>query len=464
MWHLALLTLLPSLCGAAATTLASLPGFPASGGAASTAALLQEGKWWVHLGDHVYHTPASSSGLSRHVGDYYYAIGSSAALSDELRSRRVGGQGRLHIFHLPDGAAMLQVHGTIGSRRSSLSGLKQLTEGMQLSLFPLYKKDKSYKNPLHKSGQAVEKHAVSRITGKGIMSFLQNLTSFNTRSYQSSQASSRVQDYLSKTFASMGYKVCKHTFGQGGPATNIVAYVPGSISGSEMVIVGAHYDDIPAVGTAPGAEDNGSGVASLMAIMRAFKDTDIRPKKSVAFVAFAGEEPGLLGSDAYAASCLQTRSGMEECLPALDGGLNSSAASFLGKTKRTGRQTTAYQAIIMDEVGWESPALARPTVNLEAYDWTEEVMEHLAQSSEEHNGESLVVVHSNNPFGSDHMSFLNRRIPAVLTINGDDEAYPCYHQSCDKIELVSGELVSKIAKMNMGALLRLAGLEAGATA
>merc|ERR1719181_2473380 len=113
----------------------------------------------------------------------------------------------------------------------------------------------------------------------------------------------------------------------------------------------------------------------------------------------------------------------------------------------------------MDEVGWKSPSLSQSTVNLESFDWTKEVMDHLRESSQTHNGEALRVVHSNNPFGSDHMSFLDNKMQAVLTINGDDEGYPNYHKSSDTIDKVNGDLLSMIAKMNMGALIRVAGTQ-----
>jgi len=450
------------LLGAAGATDVELPRFVAGQDNGLKSELERDGKWWAHLGDHVYHAPPSASGLSSRVDDYYYAFGSDAALTDELRDHRVGGQGRLHIFHLPDGPSMLQVDSSAGSRRSALSQLSPLKAHMKVShTFPVYSKESSYQNPLDAHGQKLEKEAVSRISADNVMSFLKKLTSFNTRSARNAEASANVQAFLQETFEKkLGYTVCLNTFSSGGPSTNVVAYVKGSSQASDLVVLGAHYDDIPPNGPAPGAEDNGSGVAALLAIMKAFRETGIRPKKSVAFVAFAAEEPGLLGSNAYAHSILQTKTNMDQCLPELS---SSDGASFLG-TARGKRSKKAFKAIIMDEVGWQSPSLDKATVNLEAYDWTKDVMDNLAQSSKDHNGDSLEVVHSNHPFGSDHMSFLSRGIPAVLTINGDDEAYPFYHTSGDKIEQVTGSLVAKVAKMNLGGLLRLAGIEGGAAA
>jgi hypothetical protein len=64
-------------------------------------------KWWVQVDDQVYHAPESSSLLSPHIDNYYYAIGSDAGLSEELRQNRVGGSGRWHIFHMPEGISLL---------------------------------------------------------------------------------------------------------------------------------------------------------------------------------------------------------------------------------------------------------------------------------------------------------------------------------------------------------------------
>ena len=60
-------------------------------------------------------------------------------------------------------------------------------------------------------------------------------------------------------------------------------------------------------------EDNGSGVAGLLAIAKAFKDSGIVPKRNTYFVAFAGEEGGMIGSGAFA-EAVKTGEGLpEEC-------------------------------------------------------------------------------------------------------------------------------------------------------
>ncbi len=73
----------------------------------------------------------------------------------------------------------------------------------------------------------------------------------------------------------------------------------------EAVVVGAHYDHLGARGDTlifNGADDNSSGTAGLLAIADAFAASPKRPRRTVVFCAFAGEEKGLYGSRYYVAN------------------------------------------------------------------------------------------------------------------------------------------------------------------
>jgi Zn-dependent M28 family amino/carboxypeptidase len=85
---------------------------------------------------------------------------------------------------------------------------------------------------------------------------------------------------------------------------NIVAKLEGSDPAlkNEYVLVSAHLDHL---GTGPkgvfeGAMDDASGVASVLEVARAFATNPVRPKRSMLFVIFTGEEKGLLGSRFFA--------------------------------------------------------------------------------------------------------------------------------------------------------------------
>jgi carboxypeptidase Q len=78
---------------------------------------------------------------------------------------------------------------------------------------------------------------------------------------------------------------------------NVVADIPGTDGSGEYVLIGGHLDSWQ-LGT--GAQDNGAGAASVMAVAEALKASGIQPKQTMRFVLFGGEEEGLLGSIHYA--------------------------------------------------------------------------------------------------------------------------------------------------------------------
>jgi len=77
---------------------------------------------------------------------------------------------------------------------------------------------------------------------------------------------------------------------------NVVAELRGSEKPDEIVVLGAHLDSWE-LGT--GALDNGCNAALVIEALRAIKVSGVRPKRTIHFVLFSGEEQGLLGSWAY---------------------------------------------------------------------------------------------------------------------------------------------------------------------
>lgn len=81
---------------------------------------------------------------------------------------------------------------------------------------------------------------------------------------------------------------------------NILGMIEGEDK-DEVIVIGAHYDH---VGMAKGyiwngADDNGSGTVGVLALARAFAESGIKPKKSILFALWSGEEKGLLGSNYF---------------------------------------------------------------------------------------------------------------------------------------------------------------------
>ncbi len=107
--------------------------------------------------------------------------------------------------------------------------------------------------------------------------------------------------YIAGQFESSGYEVKFHEYQiNGDTVANIAVELTGTSRPEEIIIVGAHYDAVPG---APGANDNGSGVAATLELADRFKDKNF--PRTVRFVTFVNEEPpnsmtGNMGSYVYA--------------------------------------------------------------------------------------------------------------------------------------------------------------------
>jgi len=111
-------------------------------------------------------------------------------------------------------------------------------------------------------------------------------------------------DWLETSLTSAGYKISRQSFQANGQScVNLEVEIQGKTRGTEIVVIGAHYDSV--IGC-PGANDNGSAVAGLLALARAW--TGRSPARTVRFVAFVNEEPPFfeteqMGSLVYAKRC-----------------------------------------------------------------------------------------------------------------------------------------------------------------
>jgi len=107
--------------------------------------------------------------------------------------------------------------------------------------------------------------------------------------------------HIEKSLAGLGYAVATQRFPSGPlEVRNIEVEVKGNARASEIVIVGAHYDSVLG---APGANDNGSGVAAVIELARLFRGSS--PARTLRFVLFVNEEPPFdrteaMGSRQYA--------------------------------------------------------------------------------------------------------------------------------------------------------------------
>ena len=80
---------------------------------------------------------------------------------------------------------------------------------------------------------------------------------------------------------------------------NVIGEIKGSDLRGEIIVVGGHLDSWE---TGKGAHDDGAGVVQSIEVLRLFKSTGVKPKRTIRAVAFMNEENGLKGGRKYAAA------------------------------------------------------------------------------------------------------------------------------------------------------------------
>lgn len=265
-------------------------------------------------------------------------------------------------------------------------------------------RDQSVRGPPQRK-QALSAAASERVSAVDTarwFSAVQMLASFDRSSYSTGIDSAR--DWLVARFDELDLDPQLHTFAIDGSVSveNVIATRSGAALPDEWIIIGAHYDarnsSSTAVAGTPGAEDNASGCAGVLELARVYA-AGPPAQRTLKFVCFAGEEQGLLGSSAWVQ---QLASG--------------------------GQLARVQYVLIMDMVGYSGDTdldvLLETSAALDAV--FDPFIALQPQAAPE-----LRLVTSTQPFGSDHMPFIQRNVPTLLTIENDWNSYPHYHRSTD---------------------------------
>ncbi len=221
-----------------------------------------------------------------------------------------------------------------------------------------------------------------------------------------------------------GLAVATESFGVGATtAWNVIATLPGALRPEDLYIVGAHYDATSQspLAAAPGAEDNASGCAGVLEMARIF--TAHPPDATILFICYSGEEQGLWGSEDHAAGLVAA-------------GLDDQVMAVL----------------IMDMVGYTADA------DLDCLLETSAANSALADAFAAAAAlTDLRIVISFNPFGSDHVPYLDAGMPALLAIENDWNIYGCYHNTCDLPAELTLAMGREILEMNVVAMGQMTG-------
>lgn len=222
-------------------------------------------------------------------------------------------------------------------------------------------------------------------------------------------------------------------------AANVIGYIEGSdpTLKNEYFVVGAHFDHngIWEDYIWNGADDNGSGSVGVLNIARAIVANPIKPKRSIVFALWTGEEEGLLGSRYYT---LNPTFPMDKTI----GYLNYDMISRPYDATTIARSMTRYGVPGAEDLIKKIRAPWFVTVSL-----TEGTpFADIAREMNNYVGLDLALQPSAlgvGSGGSDHASFAGVKKPFVYYMAAMTADY---HQPSDSVEKVSGELISKISQ------------------
>ncbi len=260
---------------------------------------------------------------------------------------------------------------------------------------------------------------------------IEALQNFGTRYCYAVDECYEAADYIYSVFERNGLQVSFDDFIAGGhPMRNVVAELPGKTTSDKVFIICAHYDSITSnpYEFAPGADDNGSGTAAVMAAAELLSDYEFN--YTIRFIAFSGEEEGLYGSYHYNDMMLQN--GENIC-----GVVNLDMIAY--------NPDPGSLFVDMDTAG--SNEISEPLA-----DFTESIAEKYEHISK------LDIWKTRGVDSSDHAAFWDD-FPAFMFIERIFNT-PNYHQASDTIDKLNLTYCSNVTQIAIATLAELAELDA----
>ena len=276
-----------------------------------------------------------------------------------------------------------------------------------------------------------------RISGEKVMISIENLKGhvqnihFDRSPYHHYLELEQAAQYIRKEFINIGLDVKEDHFQwEGKTYKNIVAEKKGIISPHRVLILGAHYDTVPG---SPGADDNASAIAVLLEVARNIQAVPL--DSTVRWIAFCLEEYSYIGSTHYAESL---KKGREEILGVI-------SLEMIGFTGPRQDYPPYLNPKYYPNVG--------DFIAIIGNERSKELLERVCQSFKTHipqlplefimvpgNGERMEEVRL-----SDHSSFWDQGISALMITDTAFLRNPNYHLPSDRMETLNFEFMKKVA-------------------
>jgi hypothetical protein len=265
------------------------------------------------------------------------------------------------------------------------------------------------------------------------------VVTLTTRHSYQTQAISLATQYAFEQLAEAGLAVSFHPYTYSGYALrNVVGEKRGAAVTDSIFILSAHLDSIsnaPSSNPAPGADDNASGVAGVLAAARVLAPFCF--SHTLRFVLFTGEEQGLRGSDAYAARALALGERISGVInldmigyrtgdPAFDAYARSGTAAGAAESR-------LLADVISDVVATYGLTLLPRRLDVDVYPLRG---------------------------GSDQWPFLARGYPAILVIEdyARGDFTPFYHTTGDRVSTLDLAYLQAMTRASIAALAHVGGL------
>jgi Zn-dependent M28 family amino/carboxypeptidase len=226
---------------------------------------------------------------------------------------------------------------------------------------------------------------------------------------------------------------------------NVCAEIAGSARASEVVLVGAHYDTVAGC---PGANDNGTGVAALLALARRF--ASVHAERTLRFVAFPGEEPPAFQTEAM-------------------GSLVFARASRAKGEKITAMICLETLGCYSDESGSQTYPIPMLRIaypdrgdfvafvgNVASRGLVREAIETFREKAAFPSEGAALPARIPGVGWSDQWSFWEQGYPAIMVTDTAPFRYPHYHRASDTAEKVDFERLARVVEGLCSTVARLA--------
>ncbi|MBS1570083.1 MAG: M20/M25/M40 family metallo-hydrolase [Bacteroidetes bacterium] len=228
--------------------------------------------------------------------------------------------------------------------------------------------------------------------------------------------------WLQQEFSRMGYAPTVQAFS--GNGANVLAEKPGLVHPERKVIICAHYDAMPGGTTAPGADDDGSGVCAVLEAARVMAGQEF--ENTVVFALWDKEEQGMLGSAYYASAA----AGNDE-------------------------QITAV--VNMDAIGYDGNGDGLMRIHARAVGSSIAIKDSALVVNTTYGLDLPIAINDPGETYSDHASFWDEGYGAILVIEDfDDDPNPHYHSPTDELQYMDTTYWEGLTRLAIGTLAVLA--------